>query len=116
MLHRTPTKWRPSSTQKVAEIAAPVRRNILTPQYKEIETDSEPECHTHPTHTSPPKREINTDTHNNTRLREARSAYLQAMTHLHNSRNLKREIKDGIESALNRLFKILREIESSEPI
>ncbi|XP_045539737.1 uncharacterized protein LOC123722314 [Papilio machaon] len=123
-MQRTPTKQRPSSTQEVAEITTPAHSNIYIPQYSEIEmeTDSESEYYTYLAHTSllerkenkTPTRETNTL---HSYIEEAKSAHKQALINLNNSRNLKREIKEGIENAVKRLFKVfketIKELESS---
>ncbi|KPJ12886.1 hypothetical protein RR48_10516 [Papilio machaon] len=121
-MQRTATKQRPSSTQKVAEITTPAHSNIYIPQYSELETDSESEYYTYLAHTSLPERKENKTPTRETNtlhsyIEEAKSAHKQAIVNLNNSRNLKREIKKGIENAVKRLFNVfnetIKELESS---
>ncbi|XP_038221060.1 uncharacterized protein LOC119838973 [Zerene cesonia] len=48
----------------------------------------------------------------NSRLAEGRACLLKAKTHLRESRNLKTEIRDGVTAALERLYQIIKEMES----
>ncbi|CAF4753731.1 unnamed protein product [Pieris macdunnoughi] len=50
-----------------------------------------------------------------TREKEAKNCYLKAISHLAESRNIKTDIKTGVQTAVKRLYQLVKEAEEESP-